>query len=60
MDADKTDLTIRPVVRGQFATYERGRGYVRQPVPSDGFIVETTKTTIFVPLERIKRELGEA
>jgi len=57
-DANRFDLDVRLVLEGQVATFEVSGGFVRKAVPTTGVVVETTTTTIFIPLATLVEVVG--
>ncbi|MDZ4693867.1 MAG: hypothetical protein SGI86_01880 [Deltaproteobacteria bacterium] len=57
--SSRSDLDVRLVIEGQIATFEVAGGFARKPVPADGVIVETTTTTIFIPLAALVDVMGQ-
>jgi hypothetical protein len=55
----KPDIEVRLLLRGQVATFEVEGGFARRPAPYDGLLVETTHSTILVPLEDVVASVDE-
>lgn len=53
--------TLTAVRKGQLATFAAAdnTGWIRQPVPADGVLVETDTSTVFVPVEELQGALAE-
>lgn len=45
----RADIEIRPITKGQIATFEVEGGYARKPAPCDGLLIESAKATVFIP-----------
>jgi hypothetical protein len=52
---DRPDVRVQFVRKGQVATFEVRGGFARKPAPSDGVLVESTTTTLFVTVEDLRR-----
>jgi hypothetical protein len=55
----KMDLEVHALRKGQVATFEVEGGFVRRPAPCDGLLVETSSSTILVPVPELARALQE-
>ncbi len=51
----KSDLRVQFIKKGQVATFEVDGGFCRKPAPSDGLLVESTTTTVFVPMDDLRK-----
>jgi hypothetical protein len=59
MSSMKPDIEVRLILRGQVATFEVEGGFARRPAPCDGLLVETTRSTILVPMEDVVAAVDE-
>jgi hypothetical protein len=54
--ADRSpDIRVQFIRKGQLATFEVEGGFARKPAPSDGLLIELTTTSLFLPVEQIRR-----
>lgn len=51
------EFTMQLVRAGQIVTFEVEGGWRRRPAPHDGLLVESTKTTILLPLDQLSKLL---
>jgi hypothetical protein len=48
------DVTVKLIKKGQVATFEVEGGFARRPAPCDGLLVETSATTILIPMDDLR------
>jgi hypothetical protein len=53
------DVEVRPIAKGQLATFEVEGGFARRPAPCDGLLIETRTSTLLIPLEEAERVMAK-